>query len=92
MYWDVMRRAGGERGATVFDFGRSKTGTGAFDFKKNWGFVPQALSYEYRLYTRDSIPQNNPMNPKYRAFIAMWQRLPLPVANFLGPHIVRNLG
>jgi hypothetical protein len=61
-------------------------------FKKNWGFEPQPLSYEYRLYKRDSIPQNNPMNPKYRAFIALWKRLPIGVANRLGPHIVRNLG
>ena len=38
------------------------------------------------------MPQNNPLNPKYRAFIAAWRRLPLPVANALGPHVVRNLG
>ena len=32
------------------------------------------------------------MNPKYRAFIAAWKRLPLPLANALGPFIVRGLG
>ncbi|MFA9439041.1 FemAB family XrtA/PEP-CTERM system-associated protein [Uliginosibacterium sp. sgz301328] len=90
-YWQLMRRAL-ERGCTVFDYGRSKLGTGPYHFKKNWGFTPAPLSYEYVLYRRDSVPQNNPMNPKFRAFIALWQRLPLPVANTLGPHIVRNLG
>ncbi|QID18546.1 FemAB family PEP-CTERM system-associated protein [Nitrogeniibacter mangrovi] len=90
-YWELMRRAC-ERGCRVFDYGRSKVGTGPYSFKKNWGFEPQPLSYEYRLYKRDSVPQNNPMNPKYRAFIALWRRLPLSVANALGPHIVRNLG
>ena len=90
-YWELMRRAC-ERGCKVFDYGRSKVGTGPYAFKKNWGFEPQALSYEYRLYKRDSVPQNNPMNPKYRAFIALWKRLPIGVANRLGPHIVRNLG
>ena len=90
-YWELMRRAC-ERGYRVFDYGRSKVGTGPYSFKKNWGFEPQPLSYEYRLYKRDAIPQNNPMNPKYRAFIALWRRLPLPVANTLGPYIVRNLG
>ena len=90
-YWELMRRAC-ERGCKVFDYGRSKVGTGPYAFKKNWGFEPQPLSYEYRLYKRDSIPQNNPMNPKYRAFIALWKRLPIGVANRLGPHIVRNLG
>ena len=90
-YWELMRRAC-ERGCKVFDYGRSKIGTGPYSFKKNWGFEPQPLSYEYRLYKRDSVPQNNPMNPKYRAFIALWKRLPLGVANVIGPHIVRHLG
>jgi FemAB-related protein (PEP-CTERM system-associated) len=90
-YWELMRRAC-ERGCRVFDYGRSKQGTGSFDFKKNWGFEPTPLHYEYRLLRRDTVPQNNPANPKYRAFIALWQRLPLSVANALGPYIVRNLG
>ena len=90
-YWELMRRAC-ERGCTLFDYGRSKIGTGPYSFKKNWGFEPTPLSYEYRLFKRDGVPQNNPMNPKYRAFIALWKRLPLPVANAIGPHIVRNLG
>jgi hypothetical protein len=86
-----MRRAC-ERGVHIFDYGRSKRGTGSFDFKKNWGFVPAQLHYEYRLRKGDAIPQRNPLNPKYRAMVAMWRRLPLPVANTLGPWIVRNLG
>ena len=90
-YWELMRRAS-ERGIQVFDYGRSKVGTGSFDFKKNWGFEPSPLAYEYQLLKRDDIPQNNPLNPKYRAFIALWRRLPKPAANALGPHIVRNLG
>jgi FemAB-related protein (PEP-CTERM system-associated) len=90
-YWELMRRAG-ERGLRVFDYGRSKRGTGSFDFKKNWGFEPQPLAYEYQLFKRDEIPQNNPANPKYRAMIALWRRLPRPVANAIGPAIVRNLG
>ncbi|MES2537648.1 MAG: FemAB family XrtA/PEP-CTERM system-associated protein [Pseudomonadota bacterium] len=91
MYWELMRRAC-ERGYKVFDFGRSKLGTGAFDFKKNWGFEPQPLHYEYQLHTAQEMPDNNPLNPKYQLFIKMWQRLPLPVANMIGPHIVKNLG
>lgn len=90
-YWELLRRAC-ERGYRLFDYGRSKRGTGSFAFKKNWGFEPQPLHYEYQLYGLDAIPQNNPLNPKYRAFIALWRRLPLGVANVLGPHIVRNLG
>jgi FemAB-related protein (PEP-CTERM system-associated) len=90
-YWELMRRAC-ERGLTLFDYGRSKRGTGSFDFKKNWGFEPAPLAYEYRLLRRDSIPQNNPANPRYRAFIALWRRLPRAAVVALGPHIVRSLG
>jgi FemAB-related protein (PEP-CTERM system-associated) len=90
-YWELMRWAC-EKGVRVFDFGRSKAGTGPYDFKRNWGFEPSPLAYEYRLYKRASIPQNNPLNPKYRAFIALWKHLPTPVANALGPHLVKSLG
>ena len=90
-YWDLMRRAC-ERGLRVFDYGRSKRGTGPFDFKRNWGFEPAPLAYEYCLYRRDTIPENNPLNPKYRALIALWRRLPIGMANRIGPHLVKHLG
>jgi FemAB-related protein (PEP-CTERM system-associated) len=90
-YWELMRRACA-RGLKVFDYGRSKQGTGPYAFKKNWGFEPQPLSYEYRLFKRDAIPQNNPNNPKYQLMIKAWRKLPIGFANWLGPFIVRNLG
>ena len=91
MYWEVMRRAAA-RGARLFDFGRSKVGTGSFAFKKNWGFAPASMHYRYKLAPGTEIPDHNPLNPKYRMFIAAWKRLPLPVANILGPRIVRGVG
>ena len=91
MYWELMRRAC-ERGLGVFDFGRSKRGTGSFDFKKNWGFEPAPLHYEYFLVKDRVVPEINPLNPKYRLFIQAWKKLPLPVANLIGPYIVKDLG
>jgi FemAB-related protein (PEP-CTERM system-associated) len=90
-YWELMRRAC-ERGIKVFDYGRSKRDTGSFDFKKNWGFEPMALHYEYQLYGREGIPQNNPSNQKYRAAIDLWRRLPRKVVNAVGPVLARHLG
>ena len=90
-YWELMRRACA-RGLKVFDFGRSKQGTGPHAFKKNWGFEPTPLQYEYCLYKRDSVPQNNPNNAKYKLLIGVWRRLPIGLANWLGPFVVRNLG
>jgi len=90
-YWELLRRAC-ERGVRVFDYGRSKRGTGSYDFKKNWGFEPTPLAYEYQLLKGGRVPENNPLNPKYAAFITLWRHLPRSVANALGPMIVRNLG
>jgi FemAB-related protein (PEP-CTERM system-associated) len=90
-YWELMRRSCA-RGLKVFDYGRSKQGTGSYAFKKNWGFVPTSLHYEYCLYKRDTVPQNNPSNAKYKLLIETWRRMPIGLANWLGPFIVRNLG
>jgi FemAB-related protein (PEP-CTERM system-associated) len=62
MYWSLMDRAG-ERGARVFDFGRSKRGTGAFDYKLGWGFEPEALHYQFHLVRGRELPNVNPLNP-----------------------------
>jgi len=91
MYWEVMRRAC-ERGYRVFDFGRSKIGTGSCAFKRNWGFEPTPLVYRFRLAPGRSIPDLNPLNPRLGIFIAAWKRLPLAVATRLGPLIVRGIG
>jgi FemAB-related protein (PEP-CTERM system-associated) len=90
-YWELLRLACA-RGLKVFDYGRSKKGTGSYAFKKNWGFEPQQLNYGYQLYKRDAIPQNNPSNAKYKLLIETWRRMPIGLANWMGPFIVRNLG
>jgi len=90
-YWELMRRACA-RGFKVFDYGRSKRGSGSYAFKKNWGFESQPLHYEYCLYKRDAVPQNNPNNAKYRLLIEAWRRMPIGVANWLGPIVARSLG
>ena len=91
MYWEVMRRAV-EKGIKVFDYGRSKEGTGSYRFKKHWGFEPQPLFYEFDLVKASSMPDINPLNPKYQMFISMWKRLPLSVSNVVGPWISKDLG
>lgn len=91
MYWELMCRAA-KRGTRMFDFGRSKNGTGSYSFKKNWGFEPEPLFYEYHLVKDETMPEVNPMNPKYRFLIKTWKRLPLRVANLIGPHLSPYLG
>lgn len=87
LYFELMRHAA-RRGCTRFDFGRSKIGTGAYAYKKNWGFTPTPLVYAVHGTPRST----NPLDPKYRLQIALWQKLPLWLANRLGPPIARGLG
>ena len=91
MYWAVMQRAV-ERGARLFDFGRSKRDTGSYHFKKHWGFEPEPLPYTYYLVRAGEVPNISPTNRKYSLFIKAWQRLPLPVSCALGPWLARDLG
>lgn len=91
MYYEVMRHAS-RRGCTTFDFGRSKVGSGPYSFKMNWGFDPEPLVYAVRTVAGAAPRAVNPADPKYRLQVALWQRLPLPVANLLGPPIARGLG
>ena len=86
MYWEVMRTACAA-GYTTFDYGRSKVGSGAYAFKKNWGFEPAPLRYEYHLVKRAALPDLNPANPRFALAVAVWKKLPLPLANLLGGRI-----
>jgi FemAB-related protein (PEP-CTERM system-associated) len=90
-YWSLMQHASA-RGCTRFDFGRSKAGTGSFQFKRLWGFEPLPLHYEFPYLPSGRVPQNNPMNPKYRAAIETWKRLPRAVVDRVGPMLVGGLG
>jgi FemAB-related protein (PEP-CTERM system-associated) len=91
MYFALMRHAR-ERGCTRFDFGRSKIGTGAAAFKKNWGFEPHPLCYFARTAEGRAPRKVNPLDPRYSLQVKAWKRLPLPLANRLGPWIARGLG
>lgn len=87
MYFELMKHASA-RGCTRFDFGRSKVGTGAFAFKKNWGFEPEPLVYAHWGKPRET----NPLSPKYRLQVATWKKLPMWAARLVGPPIARGLG
>jgi FemAB-related protein (PEP-CTERM system-associated) len=91
MYFELMLHAR-RRGCTTFDFGRSKTGSGAFHFKRNWGFEPEPLTYATWNQPGSEKRDADPSSSKLSLQIALWQRLPLPIANRLGPLIARGIG
>ena len=91
MYFELMRHARA-RGCECFDFGRSKTGSGAYHFKRNWGFEPQPLTYAVWTAPGAPVRDANPNSAGNAALASLWSRLPLAVANRLGPMIARGLG
>ena len=91
MYFALMSHARA-RGCTRFDFGRSKAGTGPAAFKKNWGFEGVPLVYGKRAAPGGAMREINPMDPRYARKVELWKKLPLWVANRVGPYISRGLG
>ena len=91
MYYELMRHAR-RRGCTHFDFGRSKTGSGAYDFKRNWGFEPEPLSYASWTAPGTQARDADPTSARHALQIAVWRRLPLALAGRIGPLIAKGLG
>jgi FemAB-related protein (PEP-CTERM system-associated) len=90
LYWSCIRRAI-QRGSNVFDFGRSSKDSGTFRFKKQWGARPIPMYWHYWLESGKAIPSLRPDNPDFAIAIQLWRKLPLPVANAVGPLIVKHL-
>lgn len=89
MYHHLLLRAV-ERGQNVFDFGRSSQDSGTFKFKKQWGATPRPSIWQYHVRKGD-VSDMRPDNPKYRRKIEAWKRLPLWLANLIGPSIIRGV-
>jgi FemAB-related protein (PEP-CTERM system-associated) len=89
MYWHLLKRSM-ERGQHIFDFGRSTTEGNTFKFKKQWGAEPHPAVWQYHV-RRGEVGEMRPDNPRYQHAIRLWQKLPVSVARFLGPMIVRGI-
>lgn len=90
MYWELLCYAAGA-GYRIFDFGRSRRGTGSYDFKRHWGFEPVSLPYQYVLLRSRSLPDISPGNPRLRLATRLWSRLPLSVTKVIGPYLTRYI-
>ncbi len=89
LYWSFMQRCI-EAGLELFNFGRCTPGGGTFRFKKQWGGDHHDLWW-YRLPTGEGRATPSPDQGRYALAARAWRRLPLPVANALGPRIVRGI-
>lgn len=90
MYWELLCHAA-KAGYRTFDFGRSREGTGAYNFKRHWGFEPMPLPYQYVLLDDSRMPNLSPSNPKMHFAVEAWKRMPLPLTKLVGPLLTRYL-
>lgn len=90
MYWELLCHAA-KAGYRCFDFGRSREGTGAYNFKRHWGFEPVSLPYQYVLLKGGRMPDLSPSNPKMGLAVKAWKRIPLPLTKLFGPALTKYL-
>jgi len=90
MYWSLIEQSSKE-GLRAFDFGRSKKGTGSFQFKSAWNMQVTELPYRYQLIRGKEIPQLSPVDKKFQLPVEMWKRLPFSWTKILGPSLVRRI-
>jgi serine/alanine adding enzyme len=85
LYWELLSEAIG-RGCKSFDFGRSTVDSGTDRFKRQWGAEPVPLHW-YRWERHGEAPGGDERGGAMSLATAMWRRLPLGIANTLGPLI-----
>jgi FemAB-related protein (PEP-CTERM system-associated) len=91
LLWFLMRQAV-SRGAAEFDFGRARYGSSEFRDKVRWGFEPRTLTHQYRLLKTETLADTDPHGPYSRIMAMAWRRLPLSLANRIGPCISKQQG
>lgn len=88
MYWNLIAQSARE-GYRLFDFGRSKRGTGSFQFKSSWSMEVSELPYRYHLVRASEVPHLSPVDSKFQLAVAAWKRLPFSWTKILGPKVIR---
>lgn len=91
LYWNFLKYATDE-GFRKFDFGRSSPQEGTYKFKEQWGAKPTPLYWQYgsRKYPQ-GVPHDLLGKERYSSLVSLWKRLPLPLANMMGPFIRKHI-
>jgi FemAB-related protein (PEP-CTERM system-associated) len=92
LYWTMIEFACNHN-FRFFDFGRSSPGEGTYNFKKQWGAKPNALSWHYVGLKKGSLASEDISDrARFEKMIPYWQKLPVPVTKVLGPRIRKYIG
>jgi len=87
LYWELMQRAVAE-GCSIFNFGRCTPDSNTHRFKLQWGGRDETLYWYQRArgaHSGTPSPDAGPFSYGPR----IWRKLPLAIANSIGPRVVR---
>jgi FemAB-related protein (PEP-CTERM system-associated) len=90
LYWELIKHAC-TAGFRRFHLGRSSSDSGGEQFKRKWNAETIQLYWQYVLRRQKEIPSLNVQNPRYQLAIRLWQKLPVPVTQVIGPVIARSI-
>ena len=91
VHWEFIKY-GCKNGFKVFDFGRVREDSGQHEYKRKWGTKIIELPHYYLLWKADKMPRIDPNNPKYKAIVWLWKRVPVFVNRYIGPWLREGLG
>ena len=89
LHWCFLERAAQE-GCTIANFGRSTPNSGTHEYKQQWGGRDEPLWWYYRS-ADGKVSTPNPDDGAYSMGPRVWKKLPVGVATWLGPRIVRYI-
>jgi FemAB-related protein (PEP-CTERM system-associated) len=93
LYYTAIRQAW-EEGYRTFDFCRSQVDSGTFIFKSQWKAKAKGLIYYYPIYKQErALPTVGQAQKSltFRLAEMIWPRLPLPLTQWLGEKLIRQL-
>ena len=90
MYWEIIKFAVSKK-MKIFDFGRCTKDSGTYRFKRQWEPQVKQLYWQYWAQDEALLPQEAPHKGRFAFQVGLWKRLPLFLANRLGPIVSKNI-
>jgi len=90
LYASLMEAAV-DLGFELFDFGRSRIGSGPASFKQHMGFEPTPLDYQFYFPDGGKPPHLSPDNPSLAIPQRILSSLPMWMARTVGPVLMRHV-
>ena len=90
--FDESIRWAADNGFKVYDFMRTRRGTGVHGHKAKWGGSERGIKYYYRAYRSGARPEPDPSGPLFRLAAAGLRIMPCSLLEIIGPAIRAGAG